>query len=161
MSINILSENVSSLDNEIRYTTKGQNDIEYINTTGDTLTGDLNLNENEIILKDSKAEIQHAQGDDFDGTVFRNSHGFAFTDFPNNTLFSASTNIFENNKRIVNLSNPLTNKDAATKEYVNSKQVSIQDNLATKAYVDSKITTPNFDNLTIRYLRYNYIKNNF
>ena len=64
MSINIFSENVPSFDNEIKYTTKVQNDIEYVNTTGDTLTGDLNLNENKIILKDSKAEIQHAQGDD-------------------------------------------------------------------------------------------------
>ena len=39
MSINIFSENVPLLDNEIRYTTKVQNDIEYVNTTGD-----LNLN---------------------------------------------------------------------------------------------------------------------
>ena len=59
MSINIFSGNVpSSSDiNEVRYTTKIQNDIEYVNTTGDTLTGDLNLNDNKIILKDSKAEI--------------------------------------------------------------------------------------------------------
>ena len=70
------------------------------------------LNENKIILKDSKAEIQHVQGDDFDGTEFRNSDGFAFTDFQNNTLFSVTTNIFANNKRIVNLGNPVTNKDA-------------------------------------------------
>ena len=126
MSINIFSENVSSFDNEIRYTTKVQNDIEYVNTTGDTLTGDLNLNENKIILKDSKAEIQHARGDDFDGTVFRNSHKFAYTDFQNNILFSATTNIFENNKRIVNFGNPVTSKDAATKEYVDSKQVTVR-----------------------------------
>ena len=59
------------------------------------------------------------------------------------------------------MGNPVTNKDAATKEYVDSKQVTIPDNLATKSYVDSKITTPNFDNLTLRYLRYDYIKNNF
>ena len=66
MSINIFSENVSSLDNEIKYTTTVQNDIEYVNTTGDTLSGDLNLNENKIILKDSKAEIQNIQGDDLE-----------------------------------------------------------------------------------------------
>ena len=155
MSINIFSENVPSFDNEIKYTTKVQNDIEYVNTTGDILTGDLNLNENKIILKDSKAEIQHAQGDDFDGTVFRNSCGFAFTDFDNNTLFSVTTNIFANNKRIVSLGNPVANKDATTKEYVDSKQSE------TKTYVDSKISTPNFDNLTVRYLKYSYIKNNF
>ena len=107
MSINIFSENVPSFDNEIKYTTKVQNDIEYVNTTGDTLTGDLNLNENKINLKDSKAEIQHAKVDDFDGTLFRNSHGFAFTDFDNNTLFSVTTNIFANNRRIVSLGNPL------------------------------------------------------
>ena len=41
----------------------------YINENCDTLSGDLNLNENKITLKDSKAEIQHIQGDDFDGTV--------------------------------------------------------------------------------------------
>ena len=52
------------------------------------------------------------------------------------------------------MGNPATNKDAATKEYVDSKQS------ATKAYVDSKIT-PNFDNLTVRYLRYKYIINNY
>ena len=53
------------------------------------------------------------------------------------------------------MGSPVTNKDAAAKEYVDSKQS------ATKAYVDSKITTPNFDNLIVRYLRYKYIKNNF
>ena len=56
MSINIFSENVFSLDNEIRYTTKVQNDIDYINVTGDTLSSDLNFYENKIILKVSKAE---------------------------------------------------------------------------------------------------------
>ena len=83
---NQISSRIVMEDNEIKYTTKVQNDIEYVNTTGDTLTGDLNLNENKIILKGSKAEIQHAQGDDFDGTVFRNSHGFAFIDFQNSTF---------------------------------------------------------------------------
>ena len=143
MSINIFSENIPSFDNEIKYTTKVQNNIEYVNTTDDTLTGDLNLNENKIILKDSKAEIQHAQGDDFDGTVFRNSHGFAFIDFQNSTLFSVTSNIFANNKRIVSLGDPVANKDAATKEYVDSKILS------------------NVNNLTIRYLKYSYIKDNF
>ena len=60
MSINIFSENIPSFDNEIKYTTKVQNDIEYVNTTGDTLTGDtltgdLNLNENKIYLKRFKS----------------------------------------------------------------------------------------------------------
>ena len=151
---NILN-NSSNDDNNKNYPTKVQNDIDYINAIGDTLTGDLNLNENKIILKDSKAEIQYIQGDDFDGTVFRNLHGFIFTDFQNSTLFSVTSNIFVNNKRIVSLGNPVTNKDAATKEYVDSKQSE------TKTYVDSKISTPNFDNLTVRYLRYKYIKNNF
>ena len=32
--------------NEVRYTIKVQNDIEYVNTTGDLFTGDLNLNDN-------------------------------------------------------------------------------------------------------------------
>ena len=106
-----------------------------------------------IRLSLKKEEIQHIQEDDFDGTVFRNSHGFAFTDFQNNTLFAVTTNIFANNKRIIKLGNPVTNKDAATKEYVDSKQVTMPDNSATKVYVDSKITAPNFDNLTVRYLR--------
>ena len=93
IAVNIL--NNSSNDNSNKnYSTEVQNDINYINATGDTLTGDLNLNENKIILKDSKAEIQHVQGDDFDGTVFRNSHGFAFTDFQNNILFLQFLSIF-------------------------------------------------------------------
>ena len=64
--------------------------------------------------------------------MFRNSHGFVFTDFDNNTLFSVTTNIFVNNRRIVSLGNPVANKDATTKEYVDSKQSE------TKTYVDSK-----------------------
>ena len=69
--------------------------------------------------------------------------------------FSVTTNIFANNRRIVSLGNPVANKDATTKEYVDSKQSE------TKTYVDSKISTPNFDNLTLRYSKYSYIKNNF
>ena len=68
---NILN-NSSNDSNNKNYPTKVQNDIDYANATDDTLTGDLNLNKNKIILKYSKAEIQHAQGDDFDGRVFRN-----------------------------------------------------------------------------------------
>ena len=75
--------------------------------------------------------------------MFRNSHGFAFIDFQNSTLFSVTSNIFANNKRIVSLGNPVANKDAATKEYVDSKILS------------------NVNNLTIRYLKYSYIKDNF
>ena len=138
MSINIFSKNVPSFDNEIKYTTKVQNDIEYVNTTGDILTGDLNLNENKIILKDSKAEIQHVQGDDFDGTMFRNSRGFVFTDFDNNTLFSVTTNIFANNRRIVSLGNPVANKDATTKEYVDSKTIRNK-NICRFKNIDTKI----------------------
>ena len=79
--------------------------------------------------------------------MFKNLQGFAFIDFQNNTLFSVSTNIFANNKHIVNLGNPVTNKDAANKEYVDSKLTSI--------------SKTNFDNLSLRYLRYKYIKHNF
>ena len=50
---NILN-NSSNDKNNKNYSTKVQNDIDYINATDDTLTGDLNVNENKIILKDSK-----------------------------------------------------------------------------------------------------------
>ena len=222
MSISIFSEDNSLTNdiNQLRYTTKAQNDVNYINTTGDRLTGDLNMsgnkiyfdtirnfsiynttdilglevpgklsirgegndnyllfvdknqincynkllknianpvNENyavnkkyvdskkqsdKIILENTKAEIQYISGEDFDGTVFKNLNGVAFTDSQDNTLFSISSNIFAYNKRIINLANPVADEDAVNKKYV-----------------DSKILT--FDNLTIRYLKYKNIKNSF
>ena len=43
---NVLSGN--SNDNNENYPTKLQNDIDYLNTTGDTLTGDLQINNNKL-----------------------------------------------------------------------------------------------------------------
>ena len=56
MSINIFSEEDTTTDNTLRYTTKIQNDIDYLNTTGDTLTGDLNLNGNKLYLNNNKKQ---------------------------------------------------------------------------------------------------------
>ena len=47
---NVLGD--SSNDNKI-YPTKFQNNIDYINTTGDTFTGNLNLNRNRIYLNNN------------------------------------------------------------------------------------------------------------
>ena len=200
MSINIFSEDDSLTDdiNQLRYTTKSQNDANYINTTGDRLAGDLNMSGNtiyfdtnrnfsiyntsdilglevpgklsirgegndnyllfidknqincynkplknvanpvdendvvnkkyvdskqqgeKIILKDTKAEILYVSGNDFNGTVFKNLNGVAFTDFQDNTLFTISSNIFVNNKRIINLANPTSDKDAVNLSYLKS-----------------------------------------
>ena len=49
--------NGNSNENNRNYSTKLQNDIQYINTTGDTLTGDLNLNGNKLYFNDNKRTI--------------------------------------------------------------------------------------------------------
>ena len=51
---NVLGGGSSNKNNNKNYPTKLQNDIDYINTTGDTLTGDLNLNGNKIYLDEDK-----------------------------------------------------------------------------------------------------------
>ena len=46
----------SSTENDNKYPTKLQNDIDYINASGDTLTGDLNLNGNRSYLDYNKKQ---------------------------------------------------------------------------------------------------------
>ena len=53
---NVLSGNSNDKNNNENYPNKLQNDINYLNTTGDTLTGDLNLNGNKLYLHDYKKQ---------------------------------------------------------------------------------------------------------
>ncbi len=143
MSINIFSENDSSTNdiNDVRYTTKNQNDIEYINTIGDILTGDLHLNSNKLTFDESREQkISDYELGLFKGVKVVTKDGFYVSNRENLTYMGILKNeIIVNKSRITEVGNPIENTDAVN-----------------KAYVDSKI-----DNLTQRYLNYKYINDTF
>ena len=142
MSINIFSEEDTTTDNTLRYTTKIQNDIDYLNTTGDTLTGDLNLNGNKLYLNNNKKQLIKNSDD----IVFETDDKFIVKNNSNNTLkfYIDNDKIHCNSKRLVSVLHPTDENNAANKKYV-----------------DSKLASTTFDNLTLRYLKYKFIKDNF
>ena len=80
---NVLSGNSNDNNNNENYPTKLQNDIDYLNTTGDTLTGDLNLNGNKLYLHDNKKQSIYQHSDDI---VLETDDKFIIKNNSNNTL---------------------------------------------------------------------------
>ena len=69
-------------DNDTDYPSKFQNDTDYINTTGDTLTDDLNLNGNKLYLNNNKKQSIYQNSDDI---VFETDDKFIVKNNRNNT----------------------------------------------------------------------------
>ena len=127
MTFNFISTDIAgnvlgggnSNENNNNYPTKLQNDIDYINASGDTLTGDLNLNGNKLYLNNNKKkQSMYQKSNDL---VFETDDKFIVKNNSNNTLkFYIGNNggIHYNSKRLVGVSDPTENNDAADKKYV-------------------------------------------
>ena len=63
MLVNVLG-NDSSTENNNNYPTKLQNVIDNINASGDTLTGELNLNGNKLYLDNNKKQSIYQNSND-------------------------------------------------------------------------------------------------
>ena len=115
---NVLSGNSNDNNNE-NYPTKLQNDIDYLNTTGDTLTGDLNLNGNKLYLHDNKKQSIYQNSDDL---VFETDDKFIVKNNSNNTLkfYIDNDKIHCNSKRLVSVLDPTDENDAVNKKYVDN-----------------------------------------
>ena len=109
MSINVFSEEDTTTDSTLRYTTKVENDRNYINTTGDTLTGDLNLNGNKLYLNNNKKQSIYQNSDDI---VFETDDKFIIKNNSNNTLkfYIDEDKIHCNSKRLVSVLDPTDEK---------------------------------------------------
>ena len=70
MSINIFSEE----DNETgsKTVSYAESDKKYLNTAGDTLTGDLNLNGNKLYLNNNKKQSIYQNSDDLVSKLMTN-----------------------------------------------------------------------------------------
>ena len=117
-----------SNENNNNNPTKLQNDIDYINTTGDTLAGDLNLKRNRLYLNNSKKQSIYKNSNDLgfetdDKFIVKNS---------NNTLkfYIGNDRIHYNSKRLVGVSEPTDGHDGASKAYVD-RMINEQKNTAT------------------------------
>ena len=84
----------------------------YLNTTGDTLTGDLNLNGNKLYLNDNKKQSIYQNSDDL---VFETDDKFIVKNNSNNTLkfYIDEDKIHCNSKRLVRVLDPIDENDAA------------------------------------------------
>ena len=102
---NVLSGNSNDNNNNENYPTKLQNDIDYLNTTGDTLTGDLNLNGNKLYLHDNKKQSIYQHSDDI---VLETDDKFIIKNNSNNTLkfYIDEDKIHCNSKRLVSVLDP-------------------------------------------------------
>ena len=77
----------------------------YLNTAGDTLTGDLNLNGNKLYLNDNKKQSIYQNSDDL---VFETDDKFIVKNNINNTLkfYIDNDKIHCNSKRLVSVLDP-------------------------------------------------------
>ena len=132
------------------YPTKLQNHIDYINTTGDTLTGDLNLNGNKIYLDgDKQRTISYLYLGLLKAVLIKTIDGLYVTDQNSITLTKIlKQTINVNQSRNVNVGDPTNEYDATNKKYVDSK-------------LTATGSSSNFDNLTLRYLKCKYLNNTF
>ena len=111
----------NSNENNNNYPTKLQNDIDCINAGGDTLTGDLNLNGNRLYFNDNKKQLIYQNSDDL---VLETDDKFIVKNNSNNTLkfYIGNDRIHCNSKRLVGVSDPIENNDAANKKYVDEQK---------------------------------------
>ena len=92
----------------------------YVNRTGDTLIGDLNLDGNKLYLNNDKKQSIYESSDNL---VLETDNKLIIKNNRNNTLkfYIDDEKIHCNSKRLVAVSDPVNNNDASTKGYVDSK----------------------------------------
>ena len=95
----------------------------YVNVTGDTLTGDLHVNGNKIYFDENKKnELAYREVGSLKFLQFKTVDGLAVTD-PNDIVMCQflRDGVQFNKKRLKNVGDPIDDKDAATKQYVNNR----------------------------------------
>ena len=125
MSINIFSEDDSLSDdiNQLRYTTKSQNDANYINTTGDRLAGDLNMSGNTIYF-DTNRNFSIYNTSDILGLEVPGKLSIRGEGNDNYLLFVDKNQINCYNKPLKNIATPVDENDAVNKKYVDNGTIS-------------------------------------
>ena len=139
---NVLSGNSNDNNNNENYPTKLQNDIDYLNTTGDTLTGDLNLNGNKLYLNNNKKQSIYQHSDDI---VLETDDKFIIKNNSNNTLkfYIDEDKIHCNSKRLVSVLDPTDEYDAVNKKYVDRRMSETASAVANQS--SQKTITSNLD----------------
>ena len=144
MTSNYISTDIA--DNVVRgssndsknYSTKFQNNMDYINTTGDTFTGDLHMNKNKVTLGEDKLQLTSYLNLGLLKTVLMNSIDDLYVTDPNSVIFIEilKETINVDKSIIVNVDDPTNENDAPTKKYVDSSNT--QGNIVISSDFDMK-----------------------
>ena len=146
---NVLNSN--SNDNNENYPTKLQNDIDYLNTTGDTLTGDLQMNNNKLYFDKNKTHsISYQELGLLKYLQLNTVNGLAVVDSSNLNLCQILNDSIDINKsKIKNVGDPVEETDAVNKKYVDDNKSSfssITSNLDMKNKKIINLSAPTDDN---------------
>ena len=147
---NVLSGNSNDNNNE-NYPTKLQNDIDYLNTTGDTLTGDLQMNNNKLYFDNNKTHsISYQELGLLKYLQLNTVNGLAVVDSSNINLCQILNDSIDINKsKIKNVGDPVEETDAVNKKYVDDNKSSfsgITSNLDMKNKKIINLSAPTDDN---------------
>ena len=135
---NVLSGNSNDNNNE-NYPTKLQNDIDYLNTTGDTLTGDLQMNNNKLYFDKNKTHsISYQELGLLKYLQLNTVNGLAVVDSSNLNLCQILNDSIDINKsKIKNVGDPTEETDAVNKKYADNLTVFSANSAITATTADS------------------------
>ena len=91
-------------------------DNSYVNTEGDLMTGDLNMNKNKLLFDDN-TKVYYQKSDDFEGLIIFSKNGLIISSSSNLLMAVQDSSIFVNSHRITGLKNPEAEYDAVNRKY--------------------------------------------